>query len=245
MSTNGAFTRTESLGQSRDSTFPRFFMHQEQDPVASEREGRPIFREIEMVEIIMPGIAHLNKPAFKVTDEHRQRWPDHYDRFKKGQQMSLDGTPIEQWPILTRGMVLELKALEIHTVEACATLTDHAIQRIPMYGRKLRDLAKAYLDDADRMAEVTRLTEEKAKDTARMAELENKVAELSALLERTHQQLMDMKNAPSPIAAAVPAASDPAEAARMAQPAAAPSQSALAALDRPRRTRQTKPQAAA
>lgn len=226
-----SYTRTESLGQqTRDTTFPRFFLKEEQDHIATAREGRPIFKSIEMVEVIMPGVAIFNKPAFKVTDEHRQRWPEQYDKFKKGQEVAIDGTPIEQWSILNRAQVLELKALEIHTIEACAELSDTAIQRIPMYGRRLRDLAASYLDDAERMATVTRLTEEKARTDTRMAELEQKVTELTALLGQTHEQLMAVRNAQSAVATAVPAASDPIEMGKSVASAEPPAPSALAKL---------------
>src|SRR4029077_1175917 len=111
----GQFTRTNSFAPStRDSVQPRFHIEPVVDEIASADQGRPIFRNEERVQFIMPGSP--NQPVFRVSDEHRQRWAEQYAAFKRGEEMAVDGTPLEQWPILTRGQVLELKAIGIYTV---------------------------------------------------------------------------------------------------------------------------------
>ena len=145
--TNGAFTRTNGAAPGEATVYPRFFMDAVQDIIASEQQGRPIFREEERVEIIMAGNPY-SKPVHRVTQEHKDRWPKEYDAFRKGEEIAVHGTPLEQWSILKRSQVLELKALGFVTVDQLAEMNDHAMQRIPMYGRRLKELAGAFIDDA-------------------------------------------------------------------------------------------------
>lgn len=229
----GSYTRTE--GRQAGGTYPRFFTDSVKDHVASAREGRDIFMSEERVEIMMPGISHLTKPVMKVTHEHVERWPEEYKRFKAGQEMSIDGTPLEQWPILKREQVLELKYLGFLTVEHVAAMSDLAMQRIPMIGRRLRDLAKAYLDEEAHASLLSRATADSERQQRIIDEQNEKIANLSALTEKLSSQVIAMQNAPSAIATHVPGAHDPMEAARQAfaqQPAA---QSALNDLPEPRR----------
>lgn len=242
---NGAFTRTQ-FDNSQDRSFPRFFMHPVEDGMASAKEGRPIFKEIEKVEIIMPGIANLTKPVMSVTNEHRERWPREYEAFKKGQEIAPDGTPIEEWPVLKRPMVLELKALEIHTVEQIATLSDFALQRIGRQAFRLRQMAQAYLDDAVRMSAVTELAKAKEDLEMRVAEQDRKIAELSDLVSRLHTDNHAMRDAPNPLMTNIPGMADPIQAAQQARGALERGEEAVgSSLDalgtRPRRGRPPMP----
>jgi hypothetical protein len=230
----GSYTRTE--GRQAGGTYPRFFTDSVKDHLASAQEGRDIFKAEERVEIIMPGISQITKPVFKVTQEHTERWPDEYKKFKAGQEMSVDGIPLEQWPILKREQVLELKYLGFLTVEQIAEMSEHAIQRIPMLGRRLKDLAIAYLDDEQAGALLARTTAEKDMMSGVIAEQNEKIANLSQMCERLGSQLLTLQNAPSPIATYTPSLGDPVEQARQMQALPQPAaQSSLADLPAPRR----------
>jgi hypothetical protein len=222
MVANGAYTRTESFNPALNSNsrltglFPHFAMDTKPDPLATEREGRPIFRDIEIVELISPGNP-LNIPVEIVTDEHRQQWPEQYRAFRAGHEISADGTPLEQWPILRKAQVAELKALNIMTVEHVRDMSDHACQR-GMGFIRLRALAKAYLEDAAEGALLSQVTADGERKDARIAELEHKVDELSGLLNSVHSEMQTMKNAPHPLATYIPGMHDPVEQAKVAGP---------------------------
>lgn len=203
---NGTFTRS-NLGNSDGSNHPRFFADSVQDMVASEAQGRPIFRDEERVEIIMPGNPHT-RPVMRVTDEHRQRWPREYEAFRAGTEMSPDGTPLEEWSILKRSQVLELKALGFKTVEHIRDMDDLAIQRIGLGGRRLKELAAGFLDDAERMALSNRLSADSDKKDAEIAALRRQVEEMGALTQQTFDELQTLRNAPSPLATAIPGMAD-------------------------------------
>jgi hypothetical protein len=231
----GSYTRTE--GRASSNTYPRFFTDSVRDNLASEQQGRDIFKPEERVEIIMPGISQLTKPVEKVRQEHIERWPEEYRKFKAGQEMSVDGIPLEQWPILKREQVLELKFLGFMTVEQIADMSEHAIQRIPMLGRRLKQLAEAYLDEEKAGALLASTTAANERQERIIAEQNEKIANLSAMTEKLSSQLIALQNAPSPIATYVPGAHDPVEAARQAQQQAAGAQSSLNDLPAPRARR--------
>lgn len=216
---NGTFTRTNSFASEAERIIPRFFVDCVEDVVASEREKRLISREEERVELIMPGNAY-NKPVERVTDAHRQRWPKEYEAFKAGIEMATDGVPLEMWPVLRPGMVKELKFLGFRTVEDLAKMGDLECQRIGMGGQSIRSLARAFIDDAERSRLTSELEARNGQMSNQIAELTAKVEQLSTLLSQTHSQLQDQRNAPHPLATAIPGMNDPVEQARQEVPQA-------------------------
>lgn len=221
----------------QSGVYPQFIMDQVQDMVASEREGRPIFREVERVEIVIPGGASLTKHVANVTDEHRQRWPKEYDAFKQGHEISPDGTPLEEWPILKRSQVLELKALGFKTVEHVRDMSDQSIQRIGMGGRMLKQRAEIFLDDAERIAATTRLSAENERKDQEIATLRAQIENMGKLMNERFSELQAMKDAPSALATNIPGMHDPMEKARQAVPLDV-AQSSLDGLAAPRARRQ-------
>lgn len=232
----GSYVRSDMAnGLLADYTVrPIFKLDQVQDEAASQMAGRPIYREVERVEILMPG--GFNQPVFNVTDAHRQRWPREYEAFKKGQEVAIEGTPIDHWAFLSRAMVHELKALNVFTVEQCATLSDTALQRIGMGGRQIRNAAVAYLDDAAAMAQTSQLTAENERLSQRVAELDAQVRSMNDLLAQIHANQMQVANTPNPLLTTAPMSLDPIEQARQMQspPQLAPT-SSLASLGEVRR----------
>jgi hypothetical protein len=208
---NGAYTRSNGSPQAgRDSTFPRFHMHSVEDPVASAAAGRPIFVQHERVQIIQPG--NPNSPVLAVTDQERNRWPEQYGAFRKGEEVSISGTPLEQWSYLPRNAVLELKAIDLHTVEQIAGMPDSAMHKMGMGGRNIRDMAKAYLDDADAQSITSEALARAERAEIQIATLQKQVDEFRPMMDRMHSELMLLRNAPSTVDAYVPGDHDPMQA---------------------------------
>lgn len=225
-----SYSHSFSGQQERDPTIPRFYTDEVKDEDASAKAGRPIYRSVERVELMVPGNT-LNKPVLNVTEELRERFRQHYDRWKQGQEMATDGTPLEMWPILTAAQVRELKALNIFSIEDCAGLNDQAIQRIGMGGRALKQRAQAYLDDAARGALVEQLTREKDIMEARLAAQDRQLEELKILVDQLHQQNKAQMAMPNAVAAYTPQPTPADIAASMrAEFAQAPAASSLDAL---------------
>jgi hypothetical protein len=227
---SGAYTRTHGVPPSgRDSTIPRFHYESVPNPAASSAAGRPRFDQQERVQFIQPG--NTNQPVVIVTEEHIERWPKQYEAFKRGAEMSVDGTPLEMWPVLNRNQVLEMKGVGLHSVEQCAAMSDLAIQKIGMGGQKIRELARAYLDEADQMAVTTAAVDRAEKAETRNAELTREVQESRALIESLHRRLMTLENAPSSLETYRPGDHDPMQRAAQEAPRAPLEPSSLDSLE--------------
>lgn len=166
---------------------PRFYIHTMENKAKSKEAGRPIFDDMEVVEVRFAGNRQTVSvfPAHAICGEiqdldgdsqpmtYAQRWPDQYKRFKAKAQQIAAGTPIDELPFLTQAKRSELKALSIYTAEALAALDGNELKNLGQGGRELKNQAQAYLDNATGSADVTRMAKE-------IEELKQTVAELQA-----------------------------------------------------------------
>jgi hypothetical protein len=182
--------------------YPRFFMEAVADPEQTKVQGRPIHREVECVEIIIAG-DKSSSVVKRVTDDHRNRWPQHYSQFRRGVEQCADGVPLEQWPVMTTARVRDLKALGILTVEHVAALDENAIKRLGMGARALVDQAKAYIAAAKDGAVTARLAAENAQLKAQLDAVAASNADLKGKLDTI---LAHIPNMPEGLRAAVQAA---------------------------------------
>lgn len=109
----------------------------------SERQGRPIFKDIDFIRIQFPGdkTKVVDRP---VTDFDKQRFPNQWRSFEETGAVVHEGTPINEWPPLTKSQALEFKGMGIHTVEQLANIGDHLLT---FFGaRNYRDEAKTFLE---------------------------------------------------------------------------------------------------
>lgn len=169
-----------------------FYTEAQEDIAASRAEGRPIFRDVEMVKIQIAGDPKNNliAPAHDATKRNpetgqpmtwAEQFPDHYRYFKdNADQQRGSGTPLSEVPWLTASKRAELKALKIHTVDALAMLDGTALQRLGMGGRELKNKAVAWLDKAAGNAAESRLAEELAARDREIEALKEQMAMLAA-----------------------------------------------------------------
>lgn len=183
---------------SNDTARPRFFKEAVQNKFKSDQEGRPIFDEREFVEIRIPG-DKLSVFVGYVEDEHRERWPEAYAAFKRGEERAASGTPLDQWPnaSMTRARVAELKAASILSVEELANIPDSVLGRLGMGIRELREQAIAYLQGAKEGAANSAMA-------ARIAQLE----QMLETLNKNHSVAPAIPSAPEPTEKAIEDCSD-------------------------------------
>lgn len=126
-----------------DRCYPVFTTKFRQNKVESLKQGHIVGETVEMVEVMVAGDP---KQAWfgKVTNEHRERWPRQYKAWKSGEEAPIDGTPLEQWPVIGTSFLHQLKALGLRTVEQMSNLTDAQCQNF-MGGMDFRKKAKEYL----------------------------------------------------------------------------------------------------
>src|SRR5678809_267573 len=94
------------------------------DKRASDKAGHEVYKDVEYCRIVVPGDKQSlhHQPS---TDVYRRRFPKAYADFKARQGSGeIVGLRIEMWPAIPRSMVLNLKAMHIHTVEALAEVHD-------------------------------------------------------------------------------------------------------------------------
>jgi len=137
-----------STDPGQDKMLVSFHMDSALNNYKTSQEGRPVYDDVEKVTIIAPGQKN-SEFVGRVADEHRFRWPDIYAKFKAGQEQVPNGTPLEQWPWMTKAQVMNLKGVNIHTVEQLGGLPDAGLTVVGMGGRDLRDKAAAWLQSAN------------------------------------------------------------------------------------------------
>ena len=165
------------------------------DPAATKKEGRPIFRDMEVVEIRIAGDRHYAPvvPAHSMWERvdgeeitYAMRWPDAFERFKAGQAQVAHGTPLSELPFLTEARRQELRALKVYTAEALAALDGKNLGNIGMDGRDLKAQAQEYIKTAATAARDVELSAENERLRAEIAALragndpETEKAELKA-----------------------------------------------------------------
>lgn len=153
---------------------PIFKKHVSPNEASSRLAGRPIFDEMEIVEIRMAGnketvAAYPAHEVWKIVDApdgsrepktYAMRWPDLYQKFKANEAQVQSGTPLSEAPFLTQAKRMELKALNIHTVEALAAVDGQPLDMLGMGGREMKQQAEVYLQKASGTAIETRLAAE-------------------------------------------------------------------------------------
>lgn len=127
--------------------YVQFYMEAVKDEEATISEGRPIYSDREYIKIIPVGDKNtvICEP---VSEEHKMRWPHQYAAFKNQQTQPQVGTPLEEWPPLSKSQVLTFKGANVHTVEQLASVSDGNLTNLGMGSRALRDKAIAYMANA-------------------------------------------------------------------------------------------------
>jgi hypothetical protein len=148
----------------------RFYWFPYKDEAASAEAGRPIFQDREFVELLAPGNS-TNIVRRKVSDMDRRNFPQQYALFKQGDSEQMVGTPLAEWPMVTRSHVEELAYIKCRTVEQLAEINDAACNTMPgLYDLKKK--AKLWLEKAASDAPFTAMAKENEELRARIAALE-------------------------------------------------------------------------
>jgi hypothetical protein len=155
----------------------KFFLKEKEDKTATAEEGRPIFKELEYIEIRAAGKrdAMACRPA---THHDKQRFPRHYDAFKRRVEMPVEGTPLSEWPLITRSTAEELSFLKVKTVEQLISMSDSDAGNF-RGGLALKQKAAEFLKYSDK----TKLIEEKQDLQDQLATQSDQIAELKKMVE--------------------------------------------------------------
>lgn len=168
---------------------------QEDETIAA---GRPIFKDFDFVNIVVPGNG-LTEIDTYAREEHKRRFPRQWAHYMntQGAEVHEEGTPIEQWPLVTRAQAEELRGRKFRTVESIAHASDQNLQSIGMIAgmspHSFREKALAFLNLASESAEAEK----------KNAELEALKQENAKIKEETEAKLSKMQEQMEALLAAV------------------------------------------
>jgi hypothetical protein len=141
----------------------------------SEKQKRPIYKDVPFIRKMIPGDAtNIIERAAKEADfkAYPAQWKAYQASQKTGEVV---GTPLEQWPQVTRAQIKELKYVECHTVEQLAQMSDANSMKMGPGFRVLRESAQKWLESATN----ANADAEKEQLLKTVAELSQKVSALS------------------------------------------------------------------
>jgi hypothetical protein len=160
----------------------KFFTKQREDKTASLKEGRPIFKDVEYIDIKVPGqrSGGACRPAQHMD---RKRFPRHYAAYQQRKEMPLEGTPLGEWPLMTRTQVEELSFHNVKTVEQLVGMSDGlAANFMGMNG--LRQKAKMWLEKTEDTARINEIETLKADNEEKAEKILTLESQMLNLMER-------------------------------------------------------------
>jgi len=179
-------------------------------PIQQEQEsidaGRPIYKEFDFVHICVAGDT-LTEIDTYALQQHRQRFPIQWANYMNrvgANDEEVVGTPVAEWPLVSKSQAEELRAMKFHTVESIASASDLQLQRMGMAAGMspyaFRDKAKAFLNLATNAAETDKRESE---INALKEELAKKDEETAKIKAETDAKLAKMQDQMAAILAAV------------------------------------------
>ena len=178
-------------------------VHQEQESLEA---GRPIYKEFDFVHICVAGDT-LTEIDTYALNSHKQRFPVQWANYMNRQgahDEEVVGTPVAEWPLVSKSQAEELRAMKFHTVESIAHASDQQLQRMGMAAGMspyaFRDKAKAFLNLATTSAETDKREQE---INSLKEELAKKDAETVKMKAETDAKLAQMQEQMAAILAAV------------------------------------------
>jgi hypothetical protein len=184
----------------------RFYKRAVQQEAETLAAGRPIYKEFDFVHICVAGDA-LTEIDTYVLANHKTRFPIQWANYMNrvgADDQEIVGTPLSEWPLVSKSQAEELRGMKFQTVEAVAGASDAQLQRIGMAAGMspyaFRDKAKAFLNLATNAAETDKRESE---ISALKEELAKKELESVKMKAETDAKLAKMQDQMAAVLAAV------------------------------------------
>jgi len=162
----------------------RFFRKPARDDVKSAEEGRMVFKDVEYIQIMVPGDRDniIVRPA---GEGDKRRFGQQYDDWRRNEsaEQIVVGTPLEMWGRLTLSQIEEFRYIGVRSVEQLADLNDAAMLRMPG-AAELKRKAQAFMQAQKDEAPMRRL----------QAELETRDETLAAQGQQIRDQAEVIEN---------------------------------------------------
>lgn len=173
----GVRPQDDSRFQGDTKLHVRFYSRPDMNAAKSRDAGRPIYEEIDFVEIMVPGDKHciIDREARQID---KRRFVRQWDAYKAGKVDQQSGTPLTALPFMSASKAEEYKFFNIVTAEQLAAVADgsSAAQAIMGFtGDKQK--ANAYLQMAAGNAPILQMQQA----------LEEKDGQINAMQEQMNQ----------------------------------------------------------
>jgi hypothetical protein len=168
--------------------FVQFYEELVKNEFLTEQQKKPVFEPFDFVWIQSPG-DQLNVVKTFARDEHKNRFPKQWAAYQERSKDNdkIVGTPLSEWPRVTKLQCEELRGMRFYTVEAIANASDAQLNGIGMIAGQsaftFRDAARQFLSVAQADAQLS-----EAAETLRRAK-----EEAAAKEEAMRQEMAEMK----------------------------------------------------
>jgi hypothetical protein len=152
-----------SFNQDPDASIVALFKNMAiKNEAETARQNRPIFDDMEVVELRYPGSKNVGVyPALgfaqwvidsetgeQMKQTYAERFRRQYQQFKTHATQTKSGTPLTHAPFLTEARRAEMRAQNIYTVEALAAIDGTELKNLGQGGRELKNQAMAFIEEA-------------------------------------------------------------------------------------------------
>jgi len=160
----------------------RFFTKAAQDSEQTALQGRPIFKDVDYIQIVLPG-DRSNTIVRPISDTDRGRFEKQYEHWKKTKEEEmLQGTPLEAWGIMSLAQIEEFRYFGVRTIDQMASLRDDICGKI-MGATPLKQKALVFLE----------LAKEGAPLKAMQLELGKRDEQIDSLMKAVEAQAAELK----------------------------------------------------
>jgi hypothetical protein len=118
----------------------------------------------------------------RIPQDWRDQWFSAYDKWKKGEELPVNGTAIKGWGVISPAQQSNLISIGVPTVEDLAAINDEGLRRFGMGGLELRDKARAWLKAVEERGPLTlKLTAMESENKALHQTVETQSAQIAQL----------------------------------------------------------------
>jgi hypothetical protein len=138
--------------------------------------GRPIYLDRDYIRIVVPGDM-WNQPVRPVMPADIEKHRAAYNAYKAGKSQVVHGTPLEQWPGVSKSQVKELVHFGVRTVEDLAQTSDANLANVGQYVA-IRGKARDWLAQSRGMKPIEEARAEAKRANAQIEDLRRQIAAL-------------------------------------------------------------------
>lgn len=187
MSTGGVRPEDDARFQGDKKLHVRFFVKPMMNRAKSRQSGRPIFEEIEMIEIMVPGDKHCI-PTRRARELDKARFSRQYQAFKAGKEDQQAGTPLTATPFITPARAEEYRFFHIATVEQLAGAADSSAAAGAVMGfQGDKQKAAAYLQMAAGNAPILEMQQ-------KLEDRDNQIAAMQEQMQQMNSRLAELSS---------------------------------------------------